>query len=294
MTTRSFDERYYRNHNPDVNVLWGGSMAEHYELFGRFEGRNPNAAFDERSYRAAHADVDAAVRAGTIASGYDHFIAFGLAEGRDPGSGQFGTERSYLLAQPDVAAAVAAGSVPDGFHHWVFHGMAEARDPARNDQFGTSADETIEGSQSPADNRIRAGDGNDLVLGGRAFTTRGTNISGNDWLDGGNGNDTLDGGAGRDTLIGGAGADTFRFDRDYTFTLSTPAHVFDDSIADFSILQGDRIDLRGYGLAFSDLTLREIRFNQVEISFGSSLLVGGTIVVIGAGLADLTSAVIVL
>jgi Ca2+-binding RTX toxin-like protein len=56
-------------------------------------------------------------------------------------------------------------------------------------------------------------------------------------LTGGAGNDTLAGGAGNDTLIGGLGGDTFRFDA------SLNASTNRDAITDFSIDQGDTIEL---------------------------------------------------
>lgn len=294
MTTRYFDATVYLAQNSDVAARWGGDAASHYELLGRFEGRNPNAAFDERAYRAAHSDVDAAIHAGSLASGYDHFIAFGLTEGRRLAAGDFGTERQYLAAHLDVAAAVASDRIPSGFYHWVFHGMAEGRDPQRNDQLGTIGNDTLEGAASPTGNRIRGGLGDDVVLGGRTFTTRGTNTSGDDWLEGGEGNDTLDGGAGRDVLIGGAGADVFRFDRDYTYSLSTPPAVVDDTISDFSLDQRDRIDLRGYDLRFADLAIRQVDATRVEVSFGASLVIGGTLTIIGATAAELTSEALLL
>lgn len=44
-------------------------------------------AFDENGYLAAYPDVQAAVQAGTIASGLDHYLQYGLSEGRRlPGS----------------------------------------------------------------------------------------------------------------------------------------------------------------------------------------------------------------
>jgi SAM-dependent methyltransferase len=42
------------------------------------------ARFDEPAYLAAYPDVAAAVAAGALASGSDHFTRFGLAEGRNP------------------------------------------------------------------------------------------------------------------------------------------------------------------------------------------------------------------
>ncbi len=63
---------------------------------------------------------------------------------------------------------------------------------------------------------------------------------GDDILNGGRGRDVLTGGTGLDSLWGGRGADRFVFDEgDTGATLSTS-----DWIADFSQIEGDRIDLR--------------------------------------------------
>jgi hypothetical protein len=56
-------------------------------------------------------------------------------------------------------------------------------------------------------------------------------------LSGGDGNDLLNGAAGNDTLTGGIGADTFRFD----FPLNAATNS--DLITDFSLAEGDRIEL---------------------------------------------------
>ncbi|WP_255147946.1 calcium-binding protein [Synechococcus sp. ATX 2A4] len=56
-------------------------------------------------------------------------------------------------------------------------------------------------------------------------------------LSGNAGNNVLRGGAGNGTLIGGLGADTFRFDAPLNATTNR------DTITDFSIAQGDRIEL---------------------------------------------------
>ena len=74
------------------------------------------------------------------------------------------------------------------------------------------------------------------VIGG-ALADRLTGNSLNNSLTGGGGNDTLIGGAGNDTLIGGLGGDTFRFDS------SLNASTNRDAITDFSLDQGDTIQL---------------------------------------------------
>ena len=64
-------------------------------------------------------------------------------------------------------------------------------------------------------------------------------MTGNDTLDGKAGDDILDGGAGTDTLTGGTGADTFR----WTSTAHSPVGAGRDVITDFSLAEGDKIDL---------------------------------------------------
>ena len=74
------------------------------------------------------------------------------------------------------------------------------------------------------------------VIGG-GLADRLTGNSLNNSLTGGGGNDTLIGGAGNDTLVGGLGADRFRF------ATAPNATTNRDVISDFSIAQGDRIEL---------------------------------------------------
>jgi len=61
---------------------------------------------------------------------------------------------------------------------------------------------------------------------------------GNDYIEGGDGADTVSGGEGLDWLLGNAGADVFRID-----TRLSAGNV--DTLADFSVAQGDRIGLAG-------------------------------------------------
>ena len=71
------------------------------------------------------------------------------------------------------------------------------------------------------------GDGNANILKG---------LGGNDTISAGNGNDILYGGAGTDSLTGGSNADTFVFEIASAFSNQ-------DTIADFSTAQGDKIDI---------------------------------------------------
>ncbi|MFS1865184.1 VWA domain-containing protein [Vibrio breoganii] len=74
-----------------------------------------------------------------------------------------------------------------------------------------------------------AGDQDDILYG----------QGGNDILDGSGGNDLLFGGSGDDTMTGGTGADTFVWTQS---DLSEDGSI--DVIKDFSLVEGDRVDLR--------------------------------------------------
>ena len=96
--------------------------------------------------------------------------------------------------------------------------------------------------------------GNDTLIGG----------GGQDVLRAGDGNDVLRGGLGADQLVGGAGADLFAYDA---------SGWGYDQIFDFSIAEGDKLDFRGSGLGFAQLTL-----------YGAA---GSTVVQAGADRIDL-------
>jgi Ca2+-binding RTX toxin-like protein len=75
-------------------------------------------------------------------------------------------------------------------------------------------------------NRLSGAGGDDGLHGG----------AGQDTLIGGEGNDTLDGGLGADSIEGGNGADVFLFRQ--------AADANGDTVSDFSVADGDRINLR--------------------------------------------------
>ena len=80
--------------------------------------------------------------------------------------------------------------------------------------------------------------GNDMLAG----------AGGADSLAGGQGNDTLAGGNGADRMSGGGGADVFVF-------AGSADLARGDKITDFSVTQGDRIDLRGVDAMTGNLGL---------------------------------------
>jgi Ca2+-binding RTX toxin-like protein len=139
------DEEWYLANNPDVaqaveqGVLESG--AQHFQLRGQLEGRQPNPVsdnlgngFSENAYLDRYADVRAAVVNGSFASGYQHYQLAGRAEGRmgyvDLGALAYGYDEAYYLsANPDVASAVRSGSFVNGYEHFVRAGLYEGRDP---------------------------------------------------------------------------------------------------------------------------------------------------------------------
>ncbi|MBS7789504.1 hypothetical protein KTR66_05835, partial [Roseococcus sp. SDR] len=90
--------------------------------------------------------------------------------------------------------------------------------------FGNALANRLDGGAGA--NRLEGGDGNDVLSGG----------AGNDTLLGGTGTDVIEGGAGTDSLSGGTGADRFLF--------RATADINGDVVTDFSVAEGDTIDLR--------------------------------------------------
>ena len=128
--------------------------------------------------------------------------------------------------------------------------LIDSAAPQSNPPVGTSASETLYGTS--VGNTIRGLDGNDKLYGrsghDKLYGGTGNDAlvgdTGNDRLYGDSGKDTLTGSAGNDTLTGGTGADAFRFKGRWGA----------DKIADFRNAS-DRIDLRGTGLSFKELSI---------------------------------------
>ena len=109
-----FDAQFYLFHNPDVAAA-GVDPLLHYDVAGRFEGRNPNAWFDTAGYLSHYTDVAAAG-----VNPRQHYEQIGWTEGRDP-SATFDT-LGYLAANPDVAAAQI-----NPLDHFLNNGIYEGR-----------------------------------------------------------------------------------------------------------------------------------------------------------------------
>ena len=167
-------------------------------------------------------------------------------------------------------------------------------DPQRLDIQGTQGADTLTGTEVPdqiyayggddlvsglgGDDYINAGDGDDRLFGGE----------GDDTLLGGNGSDVIDGGGGDDffnqaadnavdRLIGGSGADRFMLN----LFVPTSTSGFTDVIADFSTVEGDRLDLWVNDGSYSG---RYLRFNG---ALSTPLAEGDTVPAGSNGFADI-------
>lgn len=199
------DKSWYLQSNPDVAAS-GMDAEAHYLAYGQFEGRNPNAYFNQRQYSQLNPDVAAAVAAGQFRTAYDHFIAYGQQENRPLGINY--TESAYLERNADVKAAVANGTFSSGWEHYRAYGHAETRSTTNFVALITHSDGSLDVVGSSSADFIFGSSGNDVLNGGRQSAFSQTR-SGNDWITGGDGNDTISGGGGDDTLTGGAGQDQF-------------------------------------------------------------------------------------
>jgi Ca2+-binding RTX toxin-like protein len=143
----------------------------------------------------------------------------------------------------DVSTGTAeiGGLIALGAGHDTLDALAATSDLT---VFGGSGDDNIQ--TGDGDDRIVAGGGDDAVFSG----------AGRDVVFGGPGDDAIDGGAGFDVLLGGAGDDQLFAAAGFdlvtggagadTFFFGPTSDV--DVILDFSIAEGDVIDLSLFGL----------------------------------------------
>ena len=94
--------------------------------------------FSEKAYRLTWADVDSAIKSGTLPSAYAHWNTY--AKNNEPSRlsdpryvkikaalDLSYDENTYLLAFPDIRSAVTAGSLPSGLRHYIDQGVMESR-----------------------------------------------------------------------------------------------------------------------------------------------------------------------
>lgn len=80
-TSSFFSESFYLSENPDVvTAINSGFFAnglQHFNSFGRFEGRDPSQLFDTNFYLQQNPDVVELINSGVFQSAFEHFNAVG-------------------------------------------------------------------------------------------------------------------------------------------------------------------------------------------------------------------------
>jgi RTX calcium-binding nonapeptide repeat (4 copies) len=105
-------------------------------------------------------------------------------------------------------------------------------------------------------------DGDDTLIGSNRDDQPG------DILEGGAGNDLLDAFQGADTMVGGSGADTFKI---HSWASSNITYG-EDTITDFSVGEGDQIDVANVKRYFDEdgdgvvETSRPVNFSDIELT----------------------------
>ena len=177
-----FDTTYYLQQNPDVlqAILAGTikSAEEHFNRFGTFEGRNPNAIFNTNEYLAANPDVLAAG-----VNGFQHYLSNGAYEGRAPNAtfitfADFDAD-TYLAANPDLAEA-GIDTALEAYGHFVVFGQFEDRPGAPD--VGGNVGEIF--TLTPGVDNLPGTSGNDTYIG-EANSTANSSLSAADTINGG-------------------------------------------------------------------------------------------------------------
>lgn len=122
---RYFDPVFYRRFVPDSDRIMFPTPLHHYLQRGLAAGLSPSWIYDEDYYLRRYPDVAAAIRAGHVTCGFEHFSLYGWKEGRSGCA--FFNEAKYLAQNADVADALFAGNVTSGEQHFVDFGFIEGR-----------------------------------------------------------------------------------------------------------------------------------------------------------------------
>lgn len=92
MTNYLFNAQYYADKNPDLKAAYGydaGALKNHYEVFGKAEGRQASPVFDPIWYLDKNSDLKAAF-GNDYVSAYNHFVSSGISELRNSSSEYWG------------------------------------------------------------------------------------------------------------------------------------------------------------------------------------------------------------
>ena len=202
----------------------------------------------------------------------------GLAQ--RPEAVQVNTEGVVSYAEGDILASIE--NITGSRHNDTITG-----DDVPNILMGGAGDDTLSGMGQG--DKLHGGDGNDKLyadavgssaddskneLHGGAGDDELVGASGEDTLNGGDGNDTLNGDGGSDTLNGGAGDDILTGgDGDDTFVFSPADGNGDDVITDFSVADGDMINLKAFGDLKVDIDAGNVDISDLIYTRSSSVII---------------------
>lgn len=118
-----FDYKYYADHNLDIYAVYGYNQAalkQHWNLYGKAEGRKSSPILDLTYYVANNADVRKAFNNNYVAA-YNHFMNYGYAEFRASSSEYFGTY--YKNNNADLKNMTSIQLI----RHYSLYGKSELR-----------------------------------------------------------------------------------------------------------------------------------------------------------------------
>ena len=134
-----FDEVYYRNQNPDIDMSIDDAIL-HYVEHGVAEARDPCESFSTSQYLSAYSDIAAA-----DINPFMHYIVFGVKEDLDPKPNAMQHLQPSAGPSPDADIVLASGlfdaefyrehyqdvriSEVEPFEHFMVHGLWEDRKP---------------------------------------------------------------------------------------------------------------------------------------------------------------------
>ncbi|MFB2938169.1 cupin domain-containing protein [Aerosakkonemataceae cyanobacterium BLCC-F154] len=112
----------------EYSITYNPNFGEYTVSLDNFVYREVTAEnfFNEGYYLRRNTDVAAAVSQGIFSSAYQHFLAVGEVEGRNP-SWRFDNQ-FYLRENPDVAAAISREELRSALEHYLLYGRSENRE----------------------------------------------------------------------------------------------------------------------------------------------------------------------
>lgn len=192
----------------------------------------------------------------TAYSAFDHVIGSNSATERDYIWGDNGSNKLYGMAGNDILEGGKGADYIDGGLGWDYARYKNSSAAVNiNLETGLHTGGDAQGDVLVNIEAVVGSAFNDTLHGGNA----------NDYLQGDKGNDVVTGGRGVDQLLGGAGVDTFLFE-------NTSAFHDVDAIRDFSLSEGDKIDISDVLIGYDALHDAITDFVRITTSGSDSVL----------------------